>query len=185
MTTLSNVGKVILGSLHARPRSGYEIKRLVDRSTRFFWAASYGQIYPELRHLEEQGLVAGSSEPRGGRPRRVFRLTRPGRDALREWLRAPEFGYELRDEGLLKLFFADALAPDEALDVVRSFRAHREGVLDRLREIEEELPPRVRGSFAALALDYGIGLHEWNVNWCLEIERRLEAEAATKEVARR
>ena len=31
--------------------SGYEIKALVDKSTRFFWAASYGQIYPELQRL--------------------------------------------------------------------------------------------------------------------------------------
>ena len=30
-------------------RTGYEIKSLGDVSTRFFWAASYGQIYPELR----------------------------------------------------------------------------------------------------------------------------------------
>ena len=43
---------VILGLLAVRPLSGYDIKAIVDRSTRFFWAASYGQIYPELRRLE-------------------------------------------------------------------------------------------------------------------------------------
>ena len=53
---LSATGKVILGMLAARPRSGYEIKQLVDSSARFFWAASYGQIYPELKRS------------RGGRP---------------------------------------------------------------------------------------------------------------------
>ena len=26
-----------------------EIKQLVDKATRFFWAASYGQIYPLLK----------------------------------------------------------------------------------------------------------------------------------------
>ena len=34
---------VILGMLGLRPMCGYEIKQLVDNSTRFFWAASYGQ----------------------------------------------------------------------------------------------------------------------------------------------
>ena len=48
---LSSTAYVILGMLSWRPMSGYEIKALVDRSTRFFWAASYGQIYPELRKL--------------------------------------------------------------------------------------------------------------------------------------
>ena len=53
---LSATAKVILGMLAARPRSGYEIKQLVDNSARFFWAASYGQIYPELNRLEDAAL---------------------------------------------------------------------------------------------------------------------------------
>ena len=47
------------GSSRIGPRSGYEIKAVVDRSTRFFWAASYSQIDPELRRLEREGLVEG------------------------------------------------------------------------------------------------------------------------------
>ena len=50
---------VVLGLLADGPRSGYDIKAIVDRSTRFFWAASYGQIYPELRRLEAEGLIEG------------------------------------------------------------------------------------------------------------------------------
>ncbi len=46
---LSPTAYVILGMVSGEPRSGYEIKALVDNTTRFFWAASYGQIYPELR----------------------------------------------------------------------------------------------------------------------------------------
>ena len=178
---LTGVGKVILGALRGEPRSGYEIKRLVDRSTRFFWAASYGQIYPELRRLEEEGLVEGTSEPRGGRKRRVYRLTPAGRRALRAWLLAPGAGYETRDEGLLKLFFADALPPDEALALVRSFREEREGVLARLLEIEATIPARARREgFPLLVLDYGIGMHRWMVDWCERAERRLTRRAAEK-----
>ena len=184
---ISSVGKVILGALAARPRSGYEIKRLVDNSTRFFWAASYGQIYPELRRLEREGLVAGASEPRGERRRRVYRLTPTGRAALREWLLTPGASAELRDEGLLKLFFADALEPDEALTVLQTVRADREAVLDRLRQIEERIPAKAPKPFSLLVLDYGIGLHEWMVDWCLKTERRLAREAAAgrKEVRSR
>ena len=56
------------GVARERPLSGYDIKAIVDRSTRFFWAASYGQIYPELRRLEAEGLVEGEDAPNGGRP---------------------------------------------------------------------------------------------------------------------
>ena len=62
-------GYVILGMLGWRSMSGYEIKSLVDHSTRLFWAASYSQIYPELRRLADAGLIAGEAKPQGGRKR--------------------------------------------------------------------------------------------------------------------
>src|SRR5512142_2411494 len=106
---LTPTGKVILGMLAFGKSTGYEIKQFVDKSTRFFWAASYGQIYPELKRLEDQGLVHGRAEPSGGRARTVFELTEAGRTALNNWLSSDlEQVYELRDEGMLKLFFSDA-----------------------------------------------------------------------------
>src|ERR671934_1769352 len=105
---LSSTAYVILGMLGWRPMSGYEIKSLVDKSTRLFWAASYGQIYPELRRLAAAGLIEGKASPQGGRRRNVYRLTPAGRRELRAWLNSDPQGSELRDEGLLKLFFADA-----------------------------------------------------------------------------
>src|SRR5437764_10466006 len=105
-TALSPTGRVILGMLAFGMNTGYEIKQIVDKSTRHFWAASYGQIYPELRRLEEQGLVVSRPEPTGGRARMVYEPTEAGRSALRGWLEAGgEPLYELRDEGMLKLFF--------------------------------------------------------------------------------
>ena len=171
---LTSVAKVILGALRDGGRSGYEIKMLVDRSTRFFWAASYGGIYPELHRLEKQELVEGTSDPHGGRARRVYRLTPAGRRALHGWLTGPELAYELRDEGLLKLFFADALSDDEALELVRDLRDQRQAVLDRLRAVEASLPPHV-GGFPTVVLDYGLGMHQWMVEWCSELEKRLSS----------
>ena len=64
---LSPTAKVILGMVRLGRRTGYEIKQLVDVSTRFFWAASYGQIYPELKRLEDDGLLASSDASVNGR----------------------------------------------------------------------------------------------------------------------
>ena len=41
--------RVILGLQQFSPRTGYDVKRVTDFSTRFFWRASYWQIYPEQR----------------------------------------------------------------------------------------------------------------------------------------
>ena len=46
----NSVTPVILGLLSYAPMSGYDMKQAVDRSTRFFWAASYGQITDPFGH---------------------------------------------------------------------------------------------------------------------------------------
>ena len=72
MVKLTPTARVILGMLKLGARTGYDIKRVTEFSTRFFWGASYGQIYPELRKLERRGLIEGEHDPRGGnRPPRV------------------------------------------------------------------------------------------------------------------
>src|SRR3981081_424827 len=104
---LTATGRVILGMLALGKHTGYDIKQLVDKATRHFWAASYGQIYPELRRLEEQGLVRGRPEPSGRRARTAYELTDTGRAALRGWLESTEEPvFELRCETMLKLFFS-------------------------------------------------------------------------------
>jgi PadR family transcriptional regulator, regulatory protein AphA len=47
----------ILGMLSLRPMSGYDTRKTVQESIRFFWSESYGQIYPALKRLEAQKLV--------------------------------------------------------------------------------------------------------------------------------
>lgn len=172
---LGGVAPVILGFLSKRPKSGYDIKVAVDRSTRFFWAASYGQIYPELRRLEQAGLVRGESRPTGGRRRRVYEITPTGLAALREWLLEPGAGCELRDLGLLKIFFASALDEDEAIEVVREFRRSREQILETLRTVAAT-SGRLRGGFGDLVLEFGLGLNEWQAEWAASAERRLSAQ---------
>ena len=152
---------------------------MVDRSIRFFWAASFGQIYPELRRLEQAGLVVGASEPRGERKRTVYELTPEGERALDEWLREPDAACELRDLGLLKLFFAGRLPHEDSVERVRGLRTDRERILERLREIEAA-PGRPRGGFPELVLEFGLGLYEWQVEWCRQTEARLAREGTAR-----
>jgi PadR family transcriptional regulator AphA len=173
---LSPTSRVILGMIALGKQTGYDIKQLVDKSTRHFWAASYGQIYPELRRLEEQGLVRGRPEPTGGRARMVYELTDAGRAALLDWLQSTvEPIFEWRDEGMLKLFFSDLGTPEQRLEHLRGMRRFHERTLAQLCAIEalaSEGPP---GPY--LTLDLGIGLHQWMIDWCEATERRLAGES--------
>jgi PadR family transcriptional regulator AphA len=175
----SKTAYVILGMLSLGKRTGYEIKSLVDVSTRFFWAASYGQIYPELKRLEEGGLIRGEEDASDGRRRRTYELTAAGRKALHEWLISDQpLVRELRHEGVLKLFFSDVLEPEEQLEQIRRIRAEHEAVRDRLREIEpgaREADEAKGLRFTLLTLDWGIAYQDAMIDWCKRAERELTA----------
>jgi PadR family transcriptional regulator, regulatory protein AphA len=162
MEELSPTAYVILGMLSWQPMSGYDIKGIVERSTRFFWAASYGQIYPELRRLADAGLIEGEEVPQGSRRRTEYRLTGEGRKRLREWLMVEPTTFETRDEALLKLFFASA-SPQSAAGALKAKREFHLEKLERLREIERE---GSAGGFTERVLRYGIESSQWMANWC-------------------
>jgi PadR family transcriptional regulator, regulatory protein AphA len=122
---------VVLGLIEQmQPASPYDLKRAVALGVGQFWSLPHTQLYAECTRLAEAGLLSERREE-SGRRRRIYRLTKAGGDALDRW-RAEPTGelYELRDAGLLKLFFgADpkTLAP-------KQLEAHEE----RLRVYEEQ-----------------------------------------------
>jgi DNA-binding PadR family transcriptional regulator len=166
---LSPTAYVILGMLSWRPMSGYDIKAGVDKSTRFFWAASYGQIYPELRRLAAGGLIE-AEQAEGGRKRTEYRLTAAGRKQLRSWLAEEPATFELRDEGLLKLFFASA-DPESGIEALRAKGRQHTHAVAELREIEAGGSPE---GFARQVLRYGIECNEWAATWCERTAAELE-----------
>lgn len=160
---LSATAKVILGMLAMGPRSGYEIKSFADNSTRYFWTASYGQIYPELRRLADAGLIEGTDKPTGGRQRTVYSLTKAGRHALKDWHELPPEVFEYRDEWMLKLFFAGAVDAERAAEIARGRAELARETADELREVESRAEGKDPSSYAVLR--FGIDFNEFIAGW--------------------
>lgn len=181
---LGKTSYVVLGAIRLGARTGYDIKALCDGATRFFWATSYGQIYPELRRLEDAGLIAGEASADGGRKRREFSLTAAGDEALRAWLTGGgDLHVELRHEGVLRLFFSDALDRDEQVALLGTIRAEHErlrGELERIRPKAEARVEESGDSAPLLTLETGLAYQDFFVDLCDRLERRLNAPAATK-----
>lgn len=161
---LNSTSYVILGMLARCPMSGYDIKNFNDKSTRHFWAISYGQIYPELKNLADAGLIEPDETTEGPRPRTAYRLTPLGREALTDWVSDPRVRpQEVRDEMLLRLFFADVLPIEERRTLLESMvRRHRElarGLLDH-----EPMAAAAGPSMQLATLRFGIAFH----NFCAE-----------------
>ena len=124
----------VLGQLSAGPRSGYEIKSLLEDGAAHFWHASYSQIYSELRRLSELGLASEEHVRQDARPdKRVYTITPDGRDALDSWLREPWGLASLKDESLVKLTLADPLPPALVADELRRLQGGARAAAGRVR----------------------------------------------------
>jgi PadR family transcriptional regulator, regulatory protein AphA len=170
---------LVLGMLRFGAGSGYAIKKAADISARFFWTTSLAQVYPDLARLEEQGLVTRREEPRGARPRSVYKVTNKGEQALLQWLASSrEQAPQYRDEGVLRLFFADALAPEQQRALVRRLaeRARRgeqqiRGEIIPIAQAMAENGPR----FPAITARLGADLFGFAADWMERLEQELAA----------
>jgi DNA-binding PadR family transcriptional regulator len=162
---LNQTARVLLGMIAEGHSTGYAIKAEIERSTRLFWGASSGGIYPELRRLAEAQLVSVRDDPRGGARRHCYALTEAGREALVAWLTdASEPTLEMRNEGLLRLRFAEVLDAGERAAIVDRMRAHHE---HRITALEDQLGAGTfDDAYDRLTTEYALGFNRWARDWC-------------------
>jgi DNA-binding PadR family transcriptional regulator len=149
--------------------TGYAIKRFIERAASFFWSVSYGQIYPELRRLEEAGLIKGRDVTESGRRRREYSLTAVGKQELGRWLAgSAEPSMWMRNEGILRLMLVDWNDRDLVRKNLRDLRRMTAERLEAVRSLE---PPRERGRRIQ---DLGARVMEETLRWCDETEADLD-----------
>jgi PadR family transcriptional regulator AphA len=151
---LTTTSYVVLGLLErCQPATPYDLKRFAQVSVLHFWSVPHTQLYTECARLAASGHLSERREAEGRR-RRLYTLTELGAQALGTW-RAQTSGelYQLRDEGLLKLFFG----ADPAALAETQLAAHQRR-LEAYEEILAAVDSDARGGML-LALEAGIG-HE-------------------------
>ena len=183
----------ILGYLSTAPGSGYDLAQQLDGGLGWFWSASHSQIYPELKRLEEAGLVEGSSTTVGERlEKRVYAITDDGLEALLVWTSGPPSYRPNRDPERLQLIFSDLGELQATRDHLEAHRqryvrrrASLEEVLDRIvtrthTRVERRLAGRGPGQQALtillrdLAYRGDIERAEGEIRWATEALARLE-----------
>jgi PadR family transcriptional regulator AphA len=147
---LGPVSYLVLGTIAMLgPSTPYDLKRFVQRGVANFWPFPHTQLYAEPKRLAEAGLLEETREE-SGRRRRHYAITDAGRRRVSEWLSEPVATHtEIRDLGLLKLFFAELAQPQAVLALAheqatsqRAQLAYFEAILDRYSD-RPELASRV------------------------------------------
>jgi PadR family transcriptional regulator AphA len=133
---------LVLGLLADAPATSYELKRRVATSIGNFWEFAHSQLYDEPARLTDAGFVEPRTED-GGRRRRTYTITDAGRAELARWLAQPTPDRtDVRDPGLLKLFFARYARPRDIRNLAADqHNAHKERAdqYEHLREQVAEL----------------------------------------------
>lgn len=154
---------VILGLLATRASATpYLLKKWVDESIGYFWDFPRAQLYIDPERLARLGLVAEERET-SGRRRRVYRITEAGKAELRRWLREKAVTeVELRDQGLLKLFFGSLLSADDVRALAARERdLHRQRLAIYLQiRAQIERDPYPDAEFALATLRMGVAYEE-------------------------
>jgi DNA-binding PadR family transcriptional regulator len=134
----SKVEVVVLGLLAEEPLYGYDLlERFRMRSMGFWVEVGKASVYQVLRRLERDGLINGrSQEGPEGPDRRVYRITRAGRDRLKSGLSERVASLEpYETDAGLALGFSHLLSASEAR---RAVEARETAVRDLLEAIKDE-----------------------------------------------
>jgi len=184
MTTriVTPLDHALLGLLCQSQQSGYDLRKVFETMALGSYSGSPGAIYPALRRLEREGLVAGEIDAKTTlRPKKVFRPTKAGRTALGEWLAEPIEREDVErrlDEVMLRFAFLWVLDSEAATRCfLESFLNHVEGYLEELdrqhREIAAEAPRQAR-----LALAAGIEQYRACARWARKAMREFQEEGS-------
>jgi PadR family transcriptional regulator AphA len=172
----------ILGFLHYKPFSGYDLKKAFDTSVNHFWPADQSQIYRTLARLAEQGWAEVEVVPQEDRPtRKVYRITEAGQEELRRWLTSPLPFRDSRHASLIQVFFAGQLSDEEILAMFRREAEPLRALLEHYDQIPQRSAPFIEtvGSpreafFWMLTLEYGIRMAQAALEWMESVIQRIE-----------
>ena len=132
----------ILGFLHYKPLSGYDLKKAFDTSVRHFWPADQSQIYRTLAGLADKGWAEVEVIHQEDRPdRKVYHITPAGRAELLRWLATPVPPEEPRSANLVQVFFSGLLPDEEVLAHFERAAAQMRRLLEVYAQVPEQAAP--------------------------------------------
>ena len=180
MAIEKKIDYVILGLLSHEDLTGYEIKKRMDTSLKYFWGASYGSIYPALSDLVERGLANKRDGAENKRNKIIYSITEEGRKYLKEWLQMPAEKDELRYETSLKLFFGNEGGVLQAISHIDAFQEKIEGELPYLIGAADTLRKNIdvddTHKYYLLTVEFGIKAYRAYLEWCEEAKEILGKE---------
>lgn len=115
----------LLALLTAQPMTGYDLAKSFHSSVGHVWHAPDSQIYPQLRRMESDGLIAGTTVAWGPRGTKTqYDITPAGLTAFREWMTEPLDYAREREPAHLRAAYFEWTQPDVVRRQLEEHIAH-------------------------------------------------------------
>lgn len=109
-----SLNHVILGLLNSEPLSGYEIKKIIEKSPYMHWSGNNNQIYKSFAQLLDEGFVTKEVHHQNGAPsKNIYSITEDGLTEFRKWMLTISEEPSFKKEFLIKLSLAGAMKNHE------------------------------------------------------------------------
>lgn len=159
----------LLAILSLGPQTGYDIRKELEGPEIFYWKESYGNIYPMLKTLENDGLIDKHDSYVKTKKKVIYQLNEIGRTELNQWLEEPATLSRFRVEILMKIRFGESSGVSNLISQVEMYRdkaveelAYARGTSRMLRENGETISEDLR----LITSLYFEKLKESNIQWC-------------------
>lgn len=166
----------ILGLLNYSDMHGYRIKEHIEKNFSHMWSINFGQIYPSLKELKDEGLVrmlGVTPSENGGPHKKLYSITKKGKDELSRWITVqPEKPMLIRDPFLLKFAFFgfgdDKCAAKIVDEQIKNFEAQL-----KRRQINRKRWER-QGIYVRLLAELGVTQNEMYLKWLRHARKEIE-----------
>jgi len=166
----------ILGLLNYSDMHGYRIKEHIEKNFDHMWSVNFGQIYPNLKDLEEDGFInmfeVAPSEA-GGPHKKLYSITEKGINEFSRWLaESSERPMLIRDTFLLKFAFFGFGEDERAMEIIDEqieiFKAQLKRRQINRRRWEKQ------GVYVRLIVELGITQNEMYLEWLSHARAEIE-----------
>lgn len=115
----------LLALLTAQPMTGYDLAKAFHPSVGHVWHAPDSQIYPQLKRMEAEGLIAGTTVAWGPRGTKTqYDITDTGLAAFRQWMTEPLDYAREREPAHLRAAYFEWTRPDVVRRQLEQHIAH-------------------------------------------------------------
>lgn len=159
--------KIILGLLLEHKKlTSYDIKKIMEMSTSFFYSTSLGSINPALKKLLKKKAVEVKEKIERSRLKKYYSITKIGKEIFDDWISQDIEISKVKNDDLLKLFFISNISIKERKILIDNYLVKLKKQIEKLEHIKQHLFDNNMERKQRLdTLCFGIDYYNFVYNW--------------------